>query len=289
MSTPPTTTQPPVLIADGTQLREEVLQRRAAGQTVGLVPTMGALHAGHLSLVEAARRECDAVVVSVFVNPTQFGPGEDLDRYPRDLERDRRLLAEVGADVVFAPAAEAMYPPGSGTTVDAGPVAAAWEGADRPDHFRGVATIVLKLFNLAPAGRAYFGRKDYQQTVVVQQVVADLNVPIEVRVCPTVREPDGLAMSSRNAMLTQAQRPAALSLSRSLRLAGEMHAAGERDAGRVCAAMRRLMTDAGAHVQYAAALRPGGVEEVRTLDGGAVLVVAARVGQTRLIDNERIG
>ena len=170
----------PEVITDGDALRRRVSTDRAAGKTIGLAPTMGALHRGHLSLVETARCECDLVVATVFVNPTQFAPGEDFERYPRDLERDRRLLAEAGCDLVFAPSVEEMYPPGADTLVDVGAVARPLEGEFRPTHFRGVATIVLKLFNLAPADFAYFGQKDYQQTVVLRRMVADLNVPIEV-------------------------------------------------------------------------------------------------------------
>lgn len=282
-------------MTDGATLRAAVLRQRATGQGVGLVPTMGALHAGHLSLVEAARRDCDFVVVSVFVNPTQFAPGEDLERYPRNLDRDRALLAEVGCDVIFAPSARAIYPPGSETVVDVGSVAKPWEGAARPTHFRGVATVVLKLFHLAPADRAFFGQKDYQQTVVVRRMIEDLNVPIELVVCPIVREEDGLAMSSRNAYLSPAERRAAVGLSASLRLAERMAATGERSVEKITAAMLACIEEAAAEakvaceVQYTAALRPGTVEEVTTLAGPTVFAIAARVGETRLIDNAIIG
>ncbi|MEM6799015.1 MAG: pantoate--beta-alanine ligase [Planctomycetota bacterium] len=273
----------------GAEVRQAVLAHRAAGRQVGLVPTMGALHAGHLSLVQAARRDGDVVVATVFVNPTQFAPGEDLARYPRDLESDCGLLAGAGCDLVFAPSIDEMYPQGSEIFVEVGAAATPWEGAARPTHFRGVATVVLKLFNLAPADVAYFGQKDYQQTVVIRRMVADLNVPIEIQVCPIVREPDGLAMSSRNVFLASDQRPAAVSLSASLDLAAELHAGGERSVAVVTRAMRALMTDAGAEVQYVAALRPGTVDEVFELDAPAIFAVAAKVGQTRLIDNALIG
>lgn len=280
---------PPRVLHDGGRLRETLLAQRAAGRSVGLVPTMGALHAGHASLVEAARRDSDTVVATVFVNPTQFAPGEDYDRYPRDLEADRQKLGEAGCDLVFAPSVEAMYPPGSDTTIDVGAAGRVFEGEFRPTHFRGVATVVLKLLNLAPADRVYFGQKDYQQTVVLRRMIADLNVPVEVVVCPTVREADGLAMSSRNAYLSEAEREQALSLSQGLRLAAELHAGGERDAAVVCEGLENLCSDAGASVQYVAALRPGTVEPVNTLDEPAVIAIAATVGQTRLIDNALIG
>ncbi len=279
----------PAVISDLAELREWIRWQRREGGRVGLVPTMGALHAGHLSLVQAAKRDCDVVLTTIFVNPTQFAPHEDLARYPRDLERDCQRLATVDCDVVLVPSAEAMYPTGYQTRVDVGAVAKPWEGAVRPGHFQGVATVVLKLFNLAPADRAYFGQKDYQQTVVVRRMVADLNVPIEVVVCPTVREDDGLAMSSRNAYLTPQQRPAALSLWRSLCLAEELVASGERSCVKILGEMRQRMTDAGAEVQYAAALKPGTVDEVAQVTGPTVFAVAAQVGQTRLIDNAMIG
>ncbi len=176
------------MLAEADAVREVVRAAQAAGKTVGFVPTMGALHAGHLSLVDAARAECDLTVVSIFVNPTQFGQKEDLSRYPRDFDQDLRLLEGRGCDLVFAPSVEEMYPAGYVTSVDVGSLGRKLEGEYRPDHFRGVATVVLKLFQIAPADVAYFGRKDYQQSLVVRQMVADLNVPIEIRVCPTVRE-----------------------------------------------------------------------------------------------------
>src|SRR4051812_44716799 len=180
------------------ELRECLAAARHTGKRIGLVPTMGALHEGHLSLVDAARRECDFVVVTIFVNPTQFAPGEDFSRYPRNLEADLGKLHDRGAHLAFTPATSEIYPHGFSTSVDVGRIAEPLEGKFRPGHFRGVATVVLKLFNLAPADVAYFGRKDYQQTLVVRRMAADLDLPIEIQVCPIVREPDGLAMSSRN-------------------------------------------------------------------------------------------
>jgi pantoate--beta-alanine ligase len=247
---------------------------------------MGALHEGHLSLVDAARAECDLAVVTIFVNPTQFGPGEDLRRYPRDMDRDLALLAARGCDVVFAPSEAAMYAPGHATFVDVGAIGQVLEGEFRPTHFRGVATVVLKLFQMAPGTRAFFGRKDYQQTLVVRQMVADLNVPIEVRVCPTVREADGLAMSSRNAYLSPDERRRALALSRSLRLAERLVDDGERDTGVIYAAMREEIDRAGGvDAQYIAFVADGTVTPVTTIDGPTTIAIAAKVGKTRLMDN----
>ncbi len=279
----------PRVIRDPAAMRHAVLAAREAGQTVGLVPTMGALHEGHLSLVDASRAECDLTTVTVFVNPTQFGPNEDFARYPRDLEGDLARLAQRGCGLVFAPEVDQMYPPGHATTVDVGPVSEPWEGALRPGHFDGVATVVLKLFQIVPADRAYFGHKDYQQTIVVHQMVRDLNVPIEIRVCPTVREPDGLAMSSRNAYLSPDERRRALVLSRSLRLAEQLAIGGERDA----ATIRRKMQEeidrvGGVDVQYIALVAEGTVTPVDEITGPTVVALAAQVGQTRLIDNTTI-
>lgn len=260
-----------------------------AGKVVGLVPTMGALHDGHLSLVDAARRQCDLVIASIFVNPTQFGLKEDLAKYPRDLDRDLALLAERRCDLVFAPAVEEMYPAGFDTSIDVGAVARPLEGEFRSGHFRGVATVVMKLFQLAPVDRAYFGQKDYQQTLVVRQMARDLNVPIAICVCPTVREPDGLAMSSRNAYLSTDDRRRAVALAEGLRLAQELHHAGERDPQRIESAMRSHLARAGPiQVQYIALVRDGTVEPVKQIDGPTVVAIAAVVGGTRLIDNVRL-
>jgi pantoate--beta-alanine ligase len=279
----------PQVIVEGKSLREAVLAARASGQRVGLVPTMGALHEGHLSLIDAARAENDVVVATVFVNPTQFAPGEDFERYPRDLARDAALLGSHGCDLVFAPTMGEMYGPNHTTFVDVGPLGQALEGQFRPTHFRGVATIVLKLFHVAPADRAYFGRKDYQQTLVVQRMAADLNVPIEVRVCPTVREPDGLAMSSRNAYLKPDERQRARALSRSLRLAERLVAQGERDVAAVRAEMERELNNAGqVDVQYIAFLAEGTLKSVDRIEGPTTIAIAAMVGKTRLIDNTLI-
>jgi pantoate--beta-alanine ligase len=282
----PASSPSPRLFSDGQTLRRTLAAARAAGQTVGLVPTMGALHEGHLSLVDAARSECDVAVVTIFVNPTQFAPDEDFRRYPRDLERDVSLLAERGCDIVFAPADEEMYRPDHATFIDVGPIGRLLEGEFRPTHFRGVATIVLKLFNLAPADRAYFGRKDYQQTLVIRQMAADLDVPTDIRVCPIVREPDGLAMSSRNAYLTPNERIRALALSRSLRLAERLAADGERDVAVIREKMlREIESTGGVHLQYLAFVADGTLTPVEAITGPTTIALAATVGKTRLIDN----
>ncbi|TWT96698.1 Pantoate-beta-alanine ligase [Botrimarina colliarenosi] len=279
----------PLLLAEIDATREWVRGRQRAGETVGLIPTMGALHEGHLSLAKAARRDCDAVIASVFVNPTQFAPSEDFNRYPRDLNQDAQRLAAVGVDAVFAPAVETMYPPGAATSIDVGPVARLFEGASRPTHFAGVATVVAKLFTIAPADRAYFGQKDYQQTVVVRRMVADLNLPVEVVIGPTVREPDGLAMSSRNAYLSPDERQRAVALSRGLQAAQRLHAAGERRASTLRECVKNVVEAAsGVELQYVAVLRDGTMDEPEVIEGPAVIAVAAKVGATRLIDNVRV-
>ena len=280
----------PTVIVRGEEIRAAVLAARRSGETIGLVPTMGALHEGHLSLIDAAMAECDRVVASIFVNPTQFGPGEDLSRYPRALDRDLELLRGRGCDLVFVPDASEMYPPGFDTFIDVGAVAHPLEGAARPGHFRGVATVVHKLFQLVPADRAYFGQKDYQQSLVVRRMVADLDLPIEIRVCPIVRDADGLALSSRNVYLSADERRRALALPQSLRLAEAAVAAGERNADAI---RQRMLAHIGAvggvQVEYIAIVRDGVVEETPAIDGPVVVAIAARVGTTRLIDNQRIG
>ncbi len=264
--------------------------RKERAGSVGLVPTMGALHAGHVSLVEAARRETDRVLVSVFVNPTQFGPREDYARYPRDLEKDEALLERAGADAVFAPSVEVMYPGGAETTVDVGSVAAPLEGERRPGHFRGVATVVLKLLEIATPDRAYFGEKDAQQLAVVRRLVVDLDVPVEIRACPIVREPDSLALSSRNAYLSPAERRAATVLIRALRAAEEAWRQGERRGDALRESMRRtLQGEPLARVDYAAVADPASFREIDVADGPVRLLLAVYVGETRLIDNLLLG
>jgi pantoate--beta-alanine ligase len=270
-------------------LRERLSAVRRDGRSIALVPTMGALHEGHLSLLDAARAECGFSVVSIFVNPTQFGPGEDFGRYPRTLEADVALLAARGADCVFAPATEEMYPPGASTSVEVPSVSAPLEGQFRPGHFRGVATVVLKLFNLVQPDVACFGRKDYQQSLVVRRMVADLDLPIRICVCPTVREPDGLALSSRNRYLSPADRQRALAISRSLRLAMDLIAAGTRDAATIRAEMLAELAGQQLEVDYVALADRETLAALERIDRPAVALIAARVGGTRLIDNELIG
>jgi pantoate--beta-alanine ligase len=285
-STPAALPHVPEVIRDGRALRQRILAARQAGHTIGLVPTMGALHEGHLSLVDAARTECDLAVVTIYVNPTQFAPSEDFRRYPRDLDRDLTLLGTRGCDLVFTPDDETMYGLGDATFIDVGPMATVLEGEFRPTHFRGVATVVMKLFQLAPADRAYFGRKDYQQTLVVRRMVEDLKVPIDIGVCPIVREPDGLAMSSRNVYLSADERRRALALSRSLQTAEQMANDGERDVETIRSAMRREIESAGViDVQYIAFVADGSVTPVKRIEGPTTIALAANVGRTRLIDN----
>lgn len=281
---------PPLFIHDGASLRETLAAVRRQGKRIGLVPTMGALHEGHFSLVRTCRSECDFTVVSIFVNPSQFGPSEDFGKYPRTLEADLKGLASVGADAVFAPASDAMYGPGYATWVEVGAVAEPLEGQCRPGHFRGVATIVLKLFNLIGADVAYFGQKDYQQTLVVKQIVRDLDVPIEIRVCPTVREPDGLAMSSRNRYLSPAARERALVLWKSLCLARDLIGQGCRDAKTVIDRMRALIFTAKPDaIEYVAIADPDILQPVTTIDRPVVVLLAVRIDGTRLIDNGLMG
>lgn len=277
---------PPRVVTTADKLRAAVAEARRHGKSIGLVPTMGALHAGHVSLVDASCRRCGFTVVTIFVNPTQFGPHEDFSRYPRTLDRDLELLSQYPVDLVFAPPTEAMYPPGHGTTVDVGKVAEPLEGRCRPGHFQGVATIVLKLFNLVAADVAFFGQKDYQQTLVVRQMVRDLDVPIEIVVAPTVREADGLALSSRNVYLSPSERQQALTLSRSLRHAEQLVQAGQRSAARVLDEMRRMFAaEPGIDVQYIALADPDTLADVEQIDRPTVALIAAKVGTTRLIDN----
>ncbi|MEQ8846924.1 pantoate--beta-alanine ligase [Botrimarina sp.] len=276
----------PSLLTEIDPTRSWVRARQASGERVGLVPTMGALHAGHLSLAERSASECDAVLTTIFVNPTQFAPSEDLGRYPRDLDRDLALLATVGVDAVFAPRPDTMYPPGFSTSIDVGPVAQPLEGVRRPTHFAGVATVVAKLLSIAPADRAYFGLKDYQQWCVIRRLVADLDLPVEVVACPIVREPDGLAMSSRNAYLSPADRRRATALFHGLSRAKDLYQASERDAGRLCDAVRSVLRDeAGVEPEYVELVRFGSVEPVAAADDDSVLLTAARIGETRLLDN----
>jgi pantoate--beta-alanine ligase len=259
--------------------------RRSLLGTVGLVPTMGYLHAGHLSLVRRAREECDHVVVSIFVNPTQFGPTEDLAKYPRDLERDMELI-EPYTDLLWTPTPEIMYPEGYQTWVEVGEVSRPLEGAMRPGHFRGVTTVVAKLFNGVQPDKAYFGQKDAQQAAVIRRMVRDLNYPVEIMVCPIVREADGLAMSSRNVYLDPQQRQAATVLSRSLREAKQAYDNGERDAGMLRQIMKDVLApEPLAEMQYVSCADYETLEELETVERKALLSMAVFVGKTRLIDN----
>jgi pantoate--beta-alanine ligase len=259
-------------------------------QPVGLVPTMGYLHDGHLSLVRRAAEECASVVVSIFVNPTQFGPNEDLAAYPRDMERDLRLLEPLGVNLVWTPTSEIMYPDGYQTWVQVEALTKSLEGARRPGHFRGVTTIVAKLFNGVQPARAYFGQKDAQQAAVIRRMVRDLNFPLEVVVCPTVREPDGLAKSSRNAYLNPEQRQAATVLYRALSTAKDAYEAGERDAEKLRALIHEtIAAEPLAEMQYVSCANYDMLEELETVNSKALLSMAVFVGKTRLIDNFVLG
>jgi pantoate--beta-alanine ligase len=267
-------------------LRAALEPARRAGRRIGLVPTMGAFHDGHRSLMERAAATCDVVVVSLFVNPTQFGPSEDLSAYPRDEARDAAIAAGAGVDLLFAPPVEEVYPDGFATSVSVGGLTDGLEGAHRPGHFDGVATVVAKLLNMVQPTVAFFGQKDAQQALVIRRLVRDLNLPVRVEVCPTVREADGLAMSSRNAYLGAEDRARAVGLSRALDAAAAAIAAGERDAERVAATGRAVLAEHGIEAEYFALVSEETLAPVATIDGGAVLLaVAARVGPARLIDN----
>lgn len=259
---------------------------RASRGELGLVPTMGALHQGHLSLIRAAMQDCGAVAVSLFVNPKQFGPNEDFSRYPRTFDQDCALLRSAGVSLLFAPQVEEMYPPGESTIVEVEQLSGRLDGASRPGHFRGVATVVAKLFHIVAPHRAYFGQKDGVQVAVLRKMVRDLNFDLDLVVCPTVRDPDGLAVSSRNRYLTEPQRRQALALSRALRAAEERVAAGERAVPKLLASARRVLAEAEeVRLDYLALVDPDTLEEVTELHRPAMLAVAAHVGATRLIDN----
>ena len=265
------------------------LRSQAVG-SVGFVPTMGYLHEGHLSLVRRARAENDVVVASIFVNPTQFGPTEDFERYPRDPQRDLNLLQQERTDIVFLPSAVEMYPEGFSTYIDVDGVTEVLEGAHRPGHFRGVATVVLKLFNIVQPTRAYFGQKDAQQVVVIRKMVNDLKLNVEVVPCPTVRETGGLAMSSRNVYLSPDERRAALILFRALSLSERLWRSGERDATKLRDRLHILMArEPLASVDYISAAHPETLQELESMDGPTLISLAIRIGDTRLIDNLVVG
>ena len=276
----------PKLVRTVARLREALAVVRRQGKRIGLVPTMGALHEGHLSLVRASKAQCDFTVVTIFVNPSQFGPDEDLDTYPRTLDADLDALADCGADLVFAPAIEDVYRPDYATWVQVGSLAETLEGRCRPGHFRGVATVVLKLLNMVGADVAYFGQKDYQQAMVIRRMVDDLDVPVEVKVCPIVREPDGLAMSSRNAHLSPEARARSLVLWKSLQLAAELVSQGVRSTDEIARRMRAvIMTADDVRIDYIALVDPDTLEPVEEITTPTVAALAVTIENTRLIDN----
>jgi pantoate--beta-alanine ligase len=271
------------------ELRAALSEPRRAGRSIGLVPTMGAFHEGHLSMMRRARADCDEVVVSLFVNPAQFDDPGDLRAYPREESRDAALAADAGVDFLFAPPALEVYPRGFATTVSVGAVAEILEGAHRGrGHFEGVTTVVTKLFNMVAPDVAYFGQKDAQQAVVIQHLVRDLDLPVRIEICPTVREPDGLAMSSRNEHLAAGERRRATALHRALEAVQRAVNGGERDAGAAIECGRHELIQAELEPEYLELVSTDDLAPVRTIDGQALAVVAARVGGTRLIDNQII-
>jgi pantoate--beta-alanine ligase len=274
------------------ELRAELDPARREGKAIGLVPTMGAFHEGHLELIRRARTQNDVVVVSLFVNPAQFGPSEDLDAYPRDETRDAASAEELGADVLFAPPVEEVYPDGFATSVSVAGLTEVLDGDPRqrgPEHFAGVTTVVTKLFNMAQPSAAYFGQKDAQQALVIKQLVRDLDIPVRIEVVPTVREADGLAMSSRNAYLTDEERERALGLSRALAAADREVAAGRRDAQTVLAAASDELEAHGIEPEYLELRSADDLSPAQRVNGRTLLAVAARVGRARLIDNVILG
>jgi pantoate--beta-alanine ligase len=271
------------------ELRAELLEPRRAGRRIGLVPTMGAFHEGHLSLMRRARADCDVVVVSLFVNPAQFNDAGDLDAYPRDPERDATLATEIGVDYLFVPVVDEVYPPGFATTVSVAGLTETLEGAHRGrGHFDGVTTIVTKLFNMVSPDVAYFGQKDAQQAVVIRRLVRDLDIPVTIELCPTVREADGLAMSSRNVHLSPADRARATALHRALRAAAEAVGAGERDPGAARARALAELSRADIEPEYIELVSADTLAPLHRIAGDVLAVLAAPVGGTRLIDNEPI-
>ena len=274
------------------ELRDALAPERRAGRTIGLVPTMGAFHDGHLSLIRRARQDCEVVVVTLFVNPTQFAPSDDLEAYPRDELRDATLAEAEGVDILFAPPVDEVYPDGFATTVTVGGITEMLEGHPTrrgPSHFAGVTTVVTKLFNMAGPDVAYFGQKDAQQTLVLRTLVRDLDIPVRIEVCPTVRDPDGLALSSRNSYLSESERTQALALSRALRAADAAVEAGERDAEAVLRAARAELDGAGIEPEYLELRSTTDLTPVERVNGSTLLAVAARVGRARLIDNVVLG
>jgi pantoate--beta-alanine ligase len=275
-----------IVIRTGADLRAALLEPRRAGRTIGLVPTMGAFHEGHLSLMRRARAQADVVVVSLFVNPAQFNDPSDLEKYPRDRERDEALAAEIGVDYLFAPPVEEVYPSGFATTVSVAGITEPLEGAHRGRaHFDGVTTVVTKLFNMVGPDVAYFGQKDAQQALVIRRLVRDLNMPVRIEVCPTVREPDGLALSSRNAHLSPPDRARATALHRALDAVQRAVAAGQRDPDALRARALHELSSAGIDPEYVEFVSTDTLDPIKRVDGTVLAVLAAQVGGTRLIDN----
>jgi len=274
------------IITDFKEMQQRCLALRGEGQRISFVPTMGYLHEGHLSLLREGRRRGDVLVLSIFVNPTQFGQGEDFDSYPRDLTRDAQMARQAGVDLIFAPEASRMYPSGHATYVDVESLTEVLCGADRPGHFRGVTTVVCKLFNIVQPHIALFGRKDFQQLAVIRRMTADLNLPVEVAGMPIVRESDGMAMSSRNTYLSSSERRQALALIDAIRQASAAARGGERDAAAIIRAVRdRIEKEPDAVIDYVQIRHGDSLEEVGSLDEHSVLLLAVRIGTTRLIDN----
>jgi pantoate--beta-alanine ligase len=267
------------------QVRQAVKLAQDAGKTVGLVPTMGALHAGHASLIEAAVKECDFVVVTIFVNPTQFGPDEDFDQYPRILDTDSAFCEERGADVIFAPSSHEMYPNELWTWVEVEKITEGLCGANRPSHFRGVATVCAKLFNIVQADIAYFGQKDAQQVAVIGRMVHDLNIPLKIKICPIVRQEDGLAMSSRNRYLSPQERTRALCLHEALTSCHESIKAGQRNTEALMDIMKTIIEQKQGRIDYVSIVDAETLQPLETITAKALIALAVHIGQTRLIDN----
>jgi len=267
-------------------MRKACVAAKSAGNTLGFVPTMGALHEGHISLVRAAKKQCDVVAVSIFVNPAQFGPNEDLAKYPRRLEEDSKMLLAEGVDLLFTPSSEEMYPAGATTFVDVDGMSERLCGKSRPGHFRGVATVVNKLFNIIQPDVAFFGQKDAAQCAVIKRMVRDLDMTVKIKVCPVVREPDGLAMSSRNAYLSPLERNNALVLSRALQEIQRHYQNGEHESAKLINEARKTFaTQPAVQLEYVEVVDAESLDPLQTADPGALVAIAARVGGTRLIDN----
>ncbi len=279
-----------MLIRKIKDMKQIVKRLKKEGKTIGFVPTMGYLHEGHTSLIRCSKKDNDITVVSIFVNPIQFGENEDLDRYPRDLDRDIRICEKEGVDYVFYPSAGEMYPEGFSTFVEVEGITKRLCGAFRPGHFRGVTTVVNKLFNIVQPDRAYFGEKDYQQLKVIQKMVRDLNIDVEVKGCPLIREKDGLALSSRNKYLTPEERKSALTISRALFRAKQMFERGERDPSKVVDEIKRIISSQPLvkEIQYVEVVDPEDLTPKKKLEKGDVVAVAVFVGNTRLIDNIKL-